>query len=187
MSGRVVLVRFATDPVARICSGVNPVRIPADDVETEDDAYYYGGGALVDMPVLEQLINGAASRIDITVSGVSGKTLALFTGDADDLQGCDVSIGIAYQDEHFQIESVEWLLKLRADTPSIDDKPSQDGRTRSIGLSLGTDFTDRSSSTIAYFTDADQQKRSPGDKICDHVASYNQGTSRPWGPSDASG
>jgi hypothetical protein len=185
MSNRIVLVRFATDPVARICSGVNPIRIPADAIETEDDAKYFGGGTLVDIPVLEQLINGAALRIDITVSGVSGKTLALFNGEAEDVQGCDVHVGIAYQDEHWQIESVEWLLKLRADTPSIDDKPAQNGRTRSIGLSLGTDFTDRSSANIAYFTDADQQKHSPGDKICDHVASYNAGSSRSFGPSDS--
>lgn len=184
MSNRIVLVRFATDPVARICSGVNPVRIPADAVETEDGAKYFGGGTLVDLPVLDQLINGTASRIDITVSGVSGKTLALFNGEAADLQGCDVYVGIAYQDSKWQIESVEWLRKLRADTPSIDDKPSQNGRTRSIGLSLGTDFTDRSASVIAYFTDADQQRRSPGDKIFDHVAGLNAGTSRPFGPKD---
>lgn len=186
MSRRILLVRFSTDPVARICSGVNPVIIPADAVETEDGAKYLGGGKLADVPDLDQLINGTASRIDITVSGVSAATLALFTGESAGIKGCRVDIGICYQDDAWQISDVEWVGQLRCDTPSIDDKPgSNGGRTRSIGLSLGTDFTDRSTAKISYFTDADQRRRSPDDQIFDHVAQLNAGTSRPFGPSDA--
>jgi len=186
VSARILLTRFATDPVARVCSGVNPVLIPADAIETTANAKYLGGGKLVDLPDLDQLINGTAARIDVTVSGVSAATLALFSGESDSLQGCTVDVGIAYQDDAWQITSVEWVGQLRCDTPSIQDQAGQSGgRTRSISLSLGTDFTDRSRAPSAFFTDSDQRRRSPDDQIFDHVANYNSGTSRAFGPSDA--
>lgn len=185
MSKKILLIRFGTDPVTRVCSGVNPVIIPADSIETEDNAKYLGGGLLADIPDLDQLINAVAARLDVTVSGVSTKTLAIFTGEAEQVEGAAVNIGIAYQDDAWQITDVEWVGELRSDTPTISDQSGQNGgRTRSIGISLGTDFTDRSTAKISYFTHADQQRVSPGDMIFDHVAGINAGTSRSFGPSD---
>lgn len=183
MSNRVLLVRIATDEVARFCSGVSPVRIPADDIETVDDAYYYGGGLLADIPDIDQLINAIASRNTYALSGVSAKTLAVFQEEMAQLEGARVDVGVAYQDAQLQITSVEWAGQLFTGSPSIDDKPGQNGgRTRSISLSLGTDFTDRSTAKISFFTHSDQQRRSPGDMIFDHIAGINAGTSRSFGP-----
>lgn len=181
---KITLLRIATDPVARICSGAAPIIIPADAVEPEE-AKYLGGGKLLNIPDLEQVINGIASRIEVGVSGVSAMTVALFREESAALQGAAVDIGIAYQDDAYQITSVEWLASLRCDSPSIDSQNSQGSRTRTIKLSIGTENTDRSRATLAFWTDADQRRRSSDDRFFDHVAGISSGTSRRFGPSDA--
>lgn len=179
---RLLLLRIATDPVARVCSGVNPIIIPADAVEPSP-ARYLGGGALVNIPDLEQLLNGTASRIDITVSGVTAAALAIFQDEAHLLQGSDVHIGFAYQDDDWQITEVEWLQQFICGTPSTASKQANPGRSRSITISIGTDFTDRSKAPISLFTDADQHRRSSDDAIFDHVSQISVGLSRQFSPS----
>jgi len=178
-----ILFRLASAPVARVWGGHGDLIIPADIVETAP-ATYLGGGELVNIPDLDQLINGTAARIDVTVSGVSARTLSLALEDAPSVKGADVHVGIAYFDDDWQLDEVEWLSVLRADTLAVSSQSSQSGRTRSITLSIGTDFTDRSKAPIAFFTDADQRRRSPDDAIFDHVAGISAGISRQFGPSD---
>lgn len=173
------LLRIACDPVARVWGGVGDLDIPADVVEA-GTARYLGGGALVSIPELEQLINGTASRIQVVVSGVSAETMRLALEDAPSVEGARVDIGIVYFGDDLQIAEVEWLDEVRADSLTVDR--ARDGSTRSISLSLGTDNTERSKAPIALFTDADQRRKSPSDRIFDHVAGINIGTSRPFGP-----
>lgn len=175
-----VLFRIATDPVARVWSGVNSIIIPTDIVEPTPTTYL-GGGALVNIPDLDQVINGTASRIDITVSGVSTATLALAIEEAASVKGAKVHIGNVYFDDDWQITDVEWIAVLRADTLTT----ARQGTTRSITLSIGTDFTDRSRAPVAFWTDADQRRRSPTDRFFDHIAGISSGTSRRFGPSDS--
>lgn len=174
-----VLFRIASDPVARVWGGVGDLIIPADIVEIAP-ALYLGGGRLVDVPELEQVINGTASRIEITVSGVSAQTLALAITESASVKGAKVHVGIAYFDDDWQLDEVEWVAVLRADTLTT----SRQGTTRSITISIGTEDTDRSKAPISFWTDADQRHRSPTDRFFDHIAGIAQGTSRRFGPSD---
>ena len=175
-----MLFRIAADPVARIWSGVGNLDIPADIVEPSP-ATYLGGGSLVNIPELDQVINGTASRIDVTVSGVSTATLALAIEESASVKGAKVHIGNVYFDDDWQIADVEWIAVLRADTLTT----ARQGQTRSITLSIGTDFTDRSRAPVAFWTDADQRRRSPTDRFFDHIAGISSGTSRRFGPSDS--
>lgn len=175
------LLRIDSDPPARVWGGVGDLVIPADAIE-DAPALYLGGGELVQIPELEQLINGTASRISVTVSGVAPETLRLALEDAPSVKGAAVHIGLVYFDDALQISEVEWLSELRSDALTIDSSPAEEGRTRSITLSIGSDFTDRSKAPIALFTDQDQRRRSPTDAIFDHVSGINAGTSRPFGP-----
>jgi hypothetical protein len=175
-----ILFRIATDPVTRVWSGVNSILIPADIVEPSP-ALYLGGGSLVNIPELDQVINGTAARLDITVSGVSAATLALAIEEAATVKGAKVHIGNVYFDDDWQIDDVEWIAVLRADTLTT----ARQGTTRSITLSIGTDFTDRSRAPVSFWTDADQRRRSPTDRFFDHIAGISAGTSRRFGPSDA--
>jgi hypothetical protein len=176
---RILLLRIATDPVARICSGVVPVEIPADDIDSTP-VKYLGGGKLVEIPELEQVINGTAQRISITVSGVSRETVALFADEADSLKGAPVHIGVARQDDDWQITDVEWLDELRCDFPTATG--SHDNR--SISISIGSSDTDRSKAPSAFWTPAGQAKISPTDRFFDNVPGLTSGTSRKFGPND---
>lgn len=174
-----VLFRIAADPVVRLWGGVGDLIIPADIVETSP-ATYLGGGALVNIPELEQVINGTASRLDITVSGVSAATLALAIEEAESVKGAKVHIGNVYFDADWQIDDVEWIAVLRADFLTT----ARQGTTRSITLSISTDYTDRSRAPVSFWTDSDQRRRSPTDRFFDHIAGISAGTSRRFGPSD---
>jgi len=144
-------------------------------------APYLGGGQLVNIPELEQVINGTASRLDITVSGVSTETVKFAIEEAASIKGAKVHIGNVYFDADWQIDDVEWIGVLRADTLTT----ARQGTTRSITLSIGTDYTDRSRAPVAFFTDSDQRRRSPTDRFFDHIAGISAGTSRRFGPSDS--
>lgn len=171
------LFRIDADPPARVWGGVGDLDIPADTIEPMV-ARYLGGGELVQIPELEQLINGTASRITVTVSGVATETQRLALEDAASVKGAAVHIGLVYLDDALQVDEVEWLAELRSDSLAID----RGDTSRTISLSIGSDFTDRSRAPIALFTHADQLRRSPTDVIFDHVAGINAGTSRPFGP-----
>lgn len=173
-----VLFRIASDPPARVWSGVNLIEIPADAVESAP-ARYLGGGNLVNIPDLDQVINGTASRVEIVISGVTAEALRLAMEDAASVKGAKCHVGDVYLDDDWQIVAVEWLAVLRADFLTT----AHQGASRSITLSLGTDGTDRSRAPINRWTDADQRRRSPTDRFCDHVAGISSGTSRRFGPS----
>lgn len=183
MNGSVVL-RIACEPPARVWGGVGDLDIPADIVEP-GPARYMGGGALVSIPDLEAVLNGTASRLSITVSGVNARTLLLATQEAESVKGADVHVGIAWFDQDQQLEVVEWCAVLRADSLTTSSQGGQNGgRSRSITLSVASEDTDRSKAPVAFWTDADQRKRSPTDALFDHVAGISQGTSRRFGPND---
>lgn len=172
-----VLFRVASDPPARVWSGVNAIMIPADAVESAP-ALYLGGGSLVNIPELDQVINGTAARVDIVISGVSADSIRLAREDAESVKGAKCHVGEVYLDDDWQIVSVEWSAVLRADYLTT----AHNGTSRSITLSLGTEGTDRSRSPISFWTDADQRRRSPTDSFFDHIAGITSGVSRRFGP-----
>lgn len=174
-----MLFRIASDPVARVWSGVNSIEVPADIVEAAP-AIYFGGGALVNIPDLEQVINGVASRIEVTVSGVDAETLRLAREESASAKGAKVHIGDVYLDDDWQVVEVEWIAVLRVDTITT----SHQGTTRSITISISTEDTDRSKAPIAFWSDADQRRRSPTDRFFDHIAGIAAGTSRRFGPTE---
>lgn len=177
------LLRIASDPPARIWSGVGDLEIPADIVEPEA-ATYLGAGELLSAPDFQQLINGVAERLEFVVSGVSSETLRLALEDAASTKGATIHLGrIDFDANWQQVGPVEWEAVFRADSLSVDSQASNMGRTRSIKLSVGTEDTGRSYAPQAFFTDADQRRRSPTDRFFSHVGGITGGTSRRFGPS----
>lgn len=176
---RNLLIRIDTPEPARLWSGGADLYIPADDVETET-AIYLGGGELINgIDEIEQLINGTAARLDINVSGVSAASVKLFLQEQGDLKGAALDIGVVLFDEFWQLAGVDWQARYRIDKATVTREQSQ----RIIGISMGSDDTGRSRSSGAYWTPADQERRSPGDRIFDRVTGINTGTSRTFGPS----
>lgn len=164
------------DPV-RYWSGVGWLDIPADAVEPEENARYLGGGSLISLPDLDQLINDVAQRASIDVSGVSYETVRLVTELAEQVKDSDVHIGRAIFDSEWQLSAVQWIGTLRADKLTTT-RSGQSSVTRGISLSIGTENTSRSKAPIALWTPADQAKFSTGDRFFDNVPSIEAGTSR---------
>jgi hypothetical protein len=176
---RNVLIRINTPDPARLWSGAGDLLIPIDDVENEIATYFGGGELISGLDEIDQLINGTARRIDLNVSGVTPATVKLFLEEREALKGAAMDIGIVRFDEWWQVEDVSWRARYRIDKASVSRQAE-----RVISLSMGSEDTGRSRSSGVYWTDAAQQRRSPGDRIFDRVALYNAGSSRQFGPSE---
>lgn len=177
------LFRIATPDPVLLWSGHGPLPVPADAV-LPAPALALGAGELVSIPDLDQLINGIAQRVDFVLSGVSQRTLAFALEEAPDVAGARVDIGRMDLDPDWQqIAPVEWEWTGEARSLSVGSQANDLGRQRSITLTVAAGDTTRSRAPLAFFTDADQRRRSPTDAILSHVAGIAGGTSRRWGPS----
>lgn len=177
-----IVAYIACDPPAILWSGIGPLPLPADAV-LPSSMIALGGGELVSIPDFQQLIGGTAERLDFTVSGVDQETLRLALEDAPSVRGAAVHIGTVHFDDRWQVASVEWEARFEARSLSINRPAMQDGKVnRSITLTIVQGDSIRARAPNAYFTDADQRRKSATDAIFSHVAGINGGTSRRFGP-----
>lgn len=181
----VYLFRLACDPPVRCWTGIGDLAVPGDIVDS-GGTIYSGVGELLNLPAVQQLINGTAERVQFIVSGVTAETLRLAMEDRDSVNGAQARIGSLVLDNDLQpVGSISWEWRGIADVIEVGSTIGQDGnRVRTITLSVASADTGRSRADLAYFTDADQRRRSPTDAIFSHVAGINAGTSRRFGPND---
>lgn len=169
----------------RAWSGAGDFPVDAGLIDTTG-GIYTGAGDVVGLPVLSQLINGVADRVEFILSGASPTVLALADSEADTVRGAAVHVGLVALDEDLQALSQPlWFWEGRADVPRVarTSQVAEDGAsivTRSVSLSVGTLFTRRRRPRAAYFTGVDQRRRSPTDKGCDRANKYNLGATRKW-------
>lgn len=180
---RSILFRLAVDPVARLWSGHGDLDVQPDLIDP-DGARYRGVGALIDIPALKLLTNGAADRLDFTLSGVSAYVQRLAQEDAPEVRNALVLIGEQSFDADWQTAGAPvWIWRGLADVLVTESTESDEGRQRLIRLSVRSADTRRNDPQPAWFTDADQRRRSPTDAICSHVSKISQGARRRFGPS----
>lgn len=160
--------------------GVGDYYLAPDDVDAEGGVYL-GIGIVGDMPALRQLIGGLAERVDFTLNGADELTLRLADEDADEVRSAIINIGIIFFDEGWQeADPVAWLWDGTADVPAVDRDASAEEITRRVTLSVGSGFTDRTRPQLAFYTDAEQKRRSPTDTFCARVASYSVESTITW-------
>lgn len=177
-----IVVRIASDPPALFWGGIGPLPLEADSVLPED-AVALGAGELVSFPDFQQLINGTAERLEFTISGVSPETLRLAIEDAPTVAGARVDVGRVTFDADWQIDGpVEWEAVFEARSLKVVRARGGDETSRAIVLTIASGDTTRSRAPIAYFTDADQRRRSPDDNAAANTGTYSAGTTRRFGP-----
>ena len=178
-----IFFRIETDPVVRIWLGFGSIK-PGVNVFDPEGAEYKGFGELSEIPDFNQLLNGAAERVEFVLSGVSGDVLAIASGnDAQQVKGKRTSVGFALMDGNWQLlGSVRWCALYIADFLSISQQPSAPGEdpARVISLSCGSRFTGRRRPSFSYFSDEDQVARHPGDRFCSLVSLYAHGFNKQW-------
>lgn len=171
-----IFFRMATDPVVRVWLGIGDIKpgVTAYDPLSDNDIYS-GLGQLIDVPALQQLINGVADRVTFHVSGVSADTSALASTSATTVKNKQVAVGVCLFGAAWQqLGSPKWLWLGTADF--VTRQQQSDGKitTRVIELSVGSLFTSRRRRGLSYLTDRDQQKRSPGDRFCERTVLLSQ-------------
>lgn len=173
--------RIETDDPATFWSGHGNLLLPVDAVLLEP-TLVPGAGQLMNIPDLEQLINGTAQRIDVTLSGVSEDTVAMASEESLQIPGAPVYIGRITFDDRWQIISVEWEWSGEGVKLSVSSDGSSGTRSRSIKLTVAAGETTRRRAPNAYFTAADQQRDYPDDMFFSNVSRIAQGMTRRWGP-----
>ncbi len=177
------IFRIETDEPAMFWTGHGDLLLPPDLVIPGPEAEIaLGGGTLVSLPDLEQLLNGEAQRLEIAVSGVDDTTLAFAQEEAPQVPGAPVWIGRVEFDEEWQQGPVEWEWNGEGRGLFVAGEDSESGRSRTITLRVAAGDTTRSRAPFAFFTDADQRRDYPDDAFFSHVGQINAGTSRRWGP-----
>lgn len=172
--------RLATTPVIRLWLGIGKIE-PGVNALDLTGATYTGMGELRNVPEFNQLINGQAERVEFTISGVSGDVLALASAEANDVKGKEVALGFGLMDSEWSlIGAVRWSRLFIADFLAIKQEPTDDAIVRTLTLSCASVMTGRRRPGLSYFSDADQQRRYPGDKFFERVPRYAQEIRKPW-------
>lgn len=179
---RSYVFRLASDPVCYLWTGFADLDTPADDVDVTG-ATWRGAGEILSIPALKALINGTAERVRFSVSGVSAETVRLATDDRDSVYGAELRLGWVEFDEDWQLAGeIHWDWLGIADVITVESAESENGRQRTISLSVASSDTLRSNPNLTFYTDADQRKRSPDDDFCNQVANITLGMARRFGP-----
>lgn len=175
------LMKTNTGDWVRAWLGPGDYDLPADDVDTEGGTYL-GIGLVGSIPVLRQLVGGTAQRVDFALNGVDARTFALADQDAGQARNAPVQVGIIFFDADWQaVDDIAWLWDGTADSATVSSGPAQDGNiVQTVSLSVGTAFTDKTRAPLSFYTDADQQRRSPGDTFCALVSGYTLGSTVRW-------
>lgn len=175
-----IFFRLATEPVVRLWLGVGKCRVGIN-AEDADGAIYKGFGELQNVPVVQQLINGAAERVEFFASGVTAETLRMASIEASDVRGARVAMGVGIFSGSWQLLGVpKWIFRGIADFVVLNQEPSEDGLMRMVTLSVGSLFTGRRRRGLSYLTDRDQQERHPGDLFCERTSLYSADVNKVW-------
>lgn len=183
MASEAYLFRLEADPPAYLWSGVGDLDVNGDALVGAGITRYKGIGTLSGLPVLQNLINGVADRAEFTLSGVDAIALQYAHEDRESIPGSIIRIGsVVLADNGQPSGPVDWEWEGIADTISVDSQGGDNGsRTRSITISAGTATVTRSTTSLDFFTDADQRTRSPDDAFFSYIAGIQNQTRR-FGP-----
>lgn len=178
-----VLVYIASDPPVRAWFGIGDLDHEPDAVDTEG-GIYKGVGELIEVPAIQQMVNGAAQRVELAVSGVSDRIVQLADADAESIRSKRVVIGYQFFEEDWQpLGATIWLSEFESDVIRTETtSASSFQRLRSVSLSLGSIMTGRRRPKLSFFTRAQQRRRSPDDAFCDRTGLYSAETEIKWPP-----
>lgn len=178
-----IFFRLDTDPIVRLWLGFGKIK-PGVNAYDVTGAEYKGFGAITNVPAFKQLLNGAAERVEFTLSGVSGDVMQIASGDdAEQVKGKRVAVGFALMGKNWSLlGAVHWCAFYIADFLSVQQGAADPMSpiVRTIALSCGTRFTGRRRPGLSYFSDQDQQARYPGDLFCNLVGRYAHGFDKGW-------
>lgn len=184
-----VFFRLEVDPVFRFWLGIGDCQAGIDATDGAG-ASYSGLGQMVGLPALQQLVNGAADRVEFKLSYVSQRVAALASAEHSDVKGASFRVGLGLFDAQWQlIQQPQWLKSFVIDFLSIERDQTQGEAVWTLtqgeavwtlSLSARSLFTGRRRPGLGFWTDADQQARHSGDKFCQRSVLYSVDVQKAW-------
>lgn len=179
-----LFIRLSLEPTPLRCwLGVGPIDIGVNALDPGDGELYSGFGEVLAVPALNQVIKGQASRADIALSGLDDRILAL-AAFSNVVQGKECDIGIGFFDSSWALlGAVHWRHRYVADFLAMTVTPAGDpsGQTiKTATLSIGSMMTGRRRAGLSFFTNQDQQARSPTDRFCERTPQYSVIGNKTW-------
>jgi hypothetical protein len=179
-----LLFYMASTPAVRVWTGPGPLEAPADTVET--GGIYKGIGSISGWPAVDALINGVASRVDFTLSGLPTGYLSLADEDAETIRFAPVHLGAWFLGADWQphplFPTPLWVWSGTADSIQAElvggDESTPPSAT--VTLSVGGGDTGRKSQRQSYWTGTDQRRRSADDAFCDLTVNYTERAQKRW-------
>jgi hypothetical protein len=136
------------------------------------------------VPAFQQLVNGVAERVEFALSGVDATMAALAASEASEVKGVALLLGVGAFDTDWQMAGTPiWLKRLTVDYLSIAQDPirgPKDETIRAIKLSARSFLTGRRRPANSFYTDAEQQSRSAGDRFCERTGLYSAEVVKTW-------
>jgi hypothetical protein len=180
------LFRLEVDPLVQVWLGAGDLAIGPNSLDP-GGGIYRGLGEVGAVPDLDIMINGAATRVEIVVSAVSGAVAAIAQGgDTEAVKRKRAAFGCVLFGKDWQpLGAAHWYAHFRADFLSSGRDPVVDLEGNSvlvdwIKLSCGSQITRRRRPARSYFSNTDQQARHPGDLFCSLTGLYATGFNKPW-------
>lgn len=177
-----IFIRLDVDPVLRCWLGIGAIK-PGINALDATNEIYSGFGQVLDVPVMSQMINGAADRAELSLSGVDDRILEL-ANSADAVKNVACDIGFALMGPDWALlAAIHWTRRYYADYLAMSVSPAGDPEGQSMKtarLSIRSQMTGRRRAGLAYFTSQDQQARSPGDRFCERTAQYSNIGVKTW-------
>jgi hypothetical protein len=166
----------------RMWLGVGHVRAGIDAEDDDGGAIYKGMGQMLNVPTFQQLVNGAAERVTFQLSGVPQEVVSLASGGANEVKGAPLAVGIGVFDAEWQLAgNPVWLKRFTVDFLSLQrQQAGAEEAIYTVGLSARSIFTGRRRPGLSFFTDEEQQRRSPGDRFCEHTRRYALQAGKAW-------
>lgn len=167
---RMELADASPPDVINLWLGIGEIEVPINDLVAEAEIYR-GVGALVGIPVLEQLINGAYARAEFSMSGVDAEVAALADSEAPLIRNAPVNVGLLELDDDWQpVGEPLWCHDSVADVLRTAKGAAVNGsQTHTVNLSTATAMSGRKRPSLEFWTPAQQKRRSPTDEGLDEM------------------
>lgn len=175
-----IFVRLMVDNPMRIWLGIGDCKAGIDAADG-DGEIYTGIGELLNVPTLEQVLNGAATRAEFRLSYIPSRVARLASSEAAQVKGRMLQVGLGVFDADWQlVEEPTWLRSYYVDYLTIEREQTSGEATWSVSLATRTIFTGRRRPGMSFWTDDDQQARHDGDRFCEAALLYSIDVSKAW-------
>ena len=172
-----IFFRLGTTPALHLAFSINdiPVYIPGLD---SPSMVYTGAGQFLNIPDLETMINGIASKVSFALSGLNPVAVAAMLDTAPEVLGALVTVGICPMDQYWQpvgtiVPVWTGTAEFIAEEFKVENDPAKP-QVQSLMLTASTGDMSRASSNLQTFSDSAQKTLYPTDNFCIRVFRYVQ-------------